>query len=91
METDGYNVPLISTAMRDSENDTNMNSVIQQNERLIIDTVNKIDEQITMLDNRLDLVLEKHEKDFLSAYRFHMVKVQAELTELKSRANEGKL
>lgn len=58
---------------------------------MIIDTVNKIDEQIAMLDNRLDLVLEKHEKDFLGAYRYHMVKVQAELTELKSRANEGKL
>ena len=44
-----------------------------------------------MLDNRLDLVLEKHEKDFLSAYRYHMVKVQSELTELKGRANEKQL
>jgi len=91
METDGYKVPILSIAKRDSEDGVNANSVIQQNERAIIDTINKIDEQITMLDNRLDLVLEKHEKDFLSAYRFHMVKVQAELTELKSRANEGKL
>jgi len=91
METDGYKVPILSLGKRDSEDGVNATSAIQQNERAIIDTINKIDEQITMLDNRLDLVLEKHEKDFLSAYRFHMVKVQAELTELKSRANEGKL
>ena len=90
METDGYKVPPLTLIKRDSESFP-VDTVIQQNERLIIDTVTKIDEQIAMLDNRLDLVLEKHEKDFLGAYRYHMVKVQAELTELKSRANEGKL
>jgi len=42
-----------------------------------------------MLDNRLDMVLEKHEKDFLSAYRIHMLKVQQELTELKTRGTEA--
>ena len=44
-----------------------------------------------MLDNRLDMVLEKHEKDFLSAYRIHMLKVQQELTKLKTRGTEAQL
>jgi hypothetical protein len=44
-----------------------------------------------MLDNRLDMVLENHEKDFLSAYRLHMVRVQQELTELKTRGTEAQL
>jgi len=44
-----------------------------------------------MLDNRLDMVLENHEKDFLSAYRLHMVHVQQELTELKTRGTEAQL
>lgn len=40
----------------------------------------KIDEQITDLDQKLDHVLEKHEKDFLKAYRVQMLKVQDELS-----------
>lgn len=44
-----------------------------------------------MLDNRLDMVLENHEKKFLSAYRLHMIRVQQELTELKTRGTEAQL
>ena len=40
----------------------------------------KIDEQIVDLDQKLDHVLEKHEKDFLKAYRVQMLKVQDELS-----------
>jgi hypothetical protein len=36
-------------------------------------------------------VLEHHEKEFLNAYRFHMMKVQDELNTLKARANESEL
>lgn len=32
--------------------------------------------------------LEKHEKDFLAAYRYHMVKVQQELTDLKNMGTQ---
>ena len=35
--------------------------------------------EIGSLDEKLDTVLEKNEKDFLMAYRFHMLKVQNEL------------
>lgn len=35
----------------------------------------QINTQITDLDMKLDDVLAKHEKDFLKAYRFHMLKV----------------
>lgn len=35
----------------------------------------KIDEEIVDLDTKLDNVLEKHEKDFLKAYRVQMLKV----------------
>ena len=51
----------------------------------------KIDEQITDLDQKLDHVLEKHEKDFLKAYRVQMLKVQDELALLRARANEKEL
>ena len=43
----------------------------------------KIDDQITDLDTKLDVVLEKHEKEFLKAYRVQMLKVQDELTQLR--------
>ena len=42
-----------------------------------------IDDQIIDLDTKLDNVLEKHEKDFLKAYRVQMVKVQDELAMLR--------
>ena len=41
----------------------------------------KIDDQITDLDQKLDHVLEKHEKNFLKAYREEMLKVQDELSQ----------
>lgn len=61
-----------------------------------------MDTQIQELDNQLESVLEKHEKDFLTAYRvsidyltyifqFHMLKVQKELVSLKQKANEDEL
>jgi len=36
-------------------------------------------------------VLEKHERDFLKAYRVQMLKVQDELAQLRQRANEKEL
>ena len=64
---------------------------IEDNDQKIIQLTNEIDNQITDLDEKLDHVLEKHEKDFLKAYRFHMLKVQEELSTLKQRANEKEL
>jgi hypothetical protein len=46
-----------------------------ESEERIIQLTNQIDEQILYLDNRMDMVLEQHEKDFLSAYRKHMIAV----------------
>jgi len=46
-----------------------------EDEKRIVELADMIDEQILMLDNRLDLVLENHEKEFLGAYRIHMVRV----------------
>lgn len=45
----------------------------------IDDTRVAMDRVIVDLDNDLDKVLEKNEKDFLTAYRFHMLNVQSEL------------
>ena len=50
-----------------------------------------IDEEVVNLDDKLDKVLEKNEKDFLMAYRFHMLKVQNELMQLKKKASETEL
>jgi len=51
-------------------------------EKSVAETQNKIatlkmniDTTIEGLDSKLDTVLEKNEKDFLTAYRFHMLKV----------------
>ena len=46
MDTDGYKVPTLNLIKRESENQPKeiMDTVIQQNERMIIDTVSKIDE-----------------------------------------------
>ena len=39
-------------------------------------------------DLQLNKVLQKHEDDFLAAYRTHMLKVEKELYFLKNKANE---
>lgn len=44
-------------------------------EELVVHVANQIDKNITALDEKLDSVLERHEKEFLTAYRFHMLKV----------------
>ena len=46
-----------------------------ENDEKIEFLARKIDDQITDLDTKLDRVLEKHEKDFLKAYRVQMLKV----------------
>jgi hypothetical protein len=46
-----------------------------QKEQQVVEVTDRIDETFQQLDNRLDLVLEKHETDFLAAYRYHMLKV----------------
>ena len=57
----------------------------------INDTNNNINATIVDLDAKLDSVLEKNEKDFLMAYRFHMLKVQNELMNLRKKASEQEL
>lgn len=51
----------------------------------------QINGQVAELDVQLEGILERHEKDFLTAYRFHMLKVQKELVSLKQQANESEL
>ncbi|CAI2367038.1 unnamed protein product [Moneuplotes crassus] len=57
--------------------------------------VNEVQEQmdglVDYLDKKMDSVLEKREKEFLSAYQSHMVEVQNELLHLKRKANEKEL
>lgn len=43
--------------------------------RRIGELVAETEKEIVDLDEKLDHVLEKNEKDFLTAYRFHMLKV----------------
>lgn len=62
-----------------------------EDETKIVMLVNAIDDQITYLDNRMDVVLEQHERDFLAAYRKHMIEVQSELTELKAKGTDAEL
>lgn len=78
--------------------ETNVGGKDDQLEKNVAYTQNKIgelsqdiDQEIDDLDQKLDTVLEKNEKDFLTAYRFHMLKVQNELMNLKKKANETEL
>lgn len=66
-------------------------NILQQLNEQISNTNDDINLQIEELDQKLDIVLEKNEKDFLTAYRFHMLKVQNELMQLKKKANETEL
>jgi Fe2+ transport system protein B len=59
--------------------------------RRIGELLGDTNKEIEDLDSKLDHVLEKNEKDFLTAYRFHMLKVQNELMQLKKKANETEL
>lgn len=59
--------------------------------RRINEILEETNVEIEELDAKLDKVLEKNEKDFLTAYRFHMLKVQNELMQLKKKANETEL
>ncbi len=52
---------------------------------------NEIDDEVIRLDNRMDVVLEQHERDFLSAYRKHMIEVQQELNQLKAKGTDAEL
>jgi hypothetical protein len=52
---------------------------------------NEIDDEVIRLDNRMDMVLEQHERDFLSAYRKHMIEVQQELNQLKAKGTDAEL
>ena len=61
------------------------------NMRRINEILEETNVEIEELDAKLDKVLEKNEKDFLTAYRFHMLKVQNELMQLKKKANETEL
>lgn len=45
------------------------------NMRRIGEIIDETGLEIEKLDAKLDKVLEKNEKDFLTAYRFHMLKV----------------
>ena len=51
----------------------------------------QMDYLIMFLDEKMDNMLEKREKEFLSAYQSHMIEVQKELLTLKQKANEKEL
>jgi hypothetical protein len=60
-------------------------------EKKIVGFANSIDDCIKDLDIEMDQVLERHEHDFLQAYRKHMIAVQRELQELKAKGTETEL
>ena len=74
-----FNVDSFRTSMSgnkfNSRFDDKMEKTVAEVQERINDTQVKIDGEIEGLDEKLDKVLEKNEKDFLTAYRFHMLKV----------------
>lgn len=71
--------------------DDQMENNVKETQNRIETLKADINDEIVNLDEQLDDVLEKNEKDFLMAYRFHMLKVQTELMQLKKKANETEL
>mmetsp|Transcript_31542 Transcript_31542/g.35850 ORF Transcript_31542/g.35850 Transcript_31542/m.35850 type:complete len:480 (+) Transcript_31542:41-1480(+) len=51
----------------------------------------ELNESVVELDKKIESILAQNEKDFLSAYKMHMLRVQNELKILKGRANEGEM
>jgi len=51
----------------------------------------KIGSVVSHLNEKIALVLQKQEKEFLAAYRAHMLSVQKELQQLRAKANEAEL
>jgi len=51
----------------------------------------QINNQVKVLDTQLEAILEKLEKSTLTAYRYHMLKVQKDLVALKQKSNEEEL
>ena len=49
---------------------------------------NQIHNVLENFDEHLDHILERNEKDFLTAYRGHMLKVQKELEFFKTKTSE---
>ena len=62
----------------------------QESMRQVQQLTEQIEKSIQMLDEKLDQTLEQHEKSYLVAYRYQMLKVQKELLNLKKRSNEDK-
>ena len=90
-KSSAQNITQMSSAHPGSINEEQRNLNDMTNEERIEHFSGEIDSTIGDLDVKLDQVLEKHEQDFLKAYRFQMLKVQEELAELRNRANEKEL
>lgn len=54
----------------------------------IPDLFNQFNNIIESLDEKVDSVIERHEADFLTAYRNHMNKIKKELQEMKRKTDD---
>ncbi len=68
----------------DGENGVNIQEKIREHQ-------DGIDMKVKELDTQLESILEKLEKNTLTAYRYHMLKVQKDLIGLKQKSNEEEL
>eukprot|EP00347_Sterkiella_histriomuscorum_P001031 403373603 len=59
------------------------------NQNIITMTIHvEIHNVISDLDDKIDGMIVKHEKDFMAAYRGHMLKIQKELVAMKKKCSE---
>ena len=61
---------------------------IEENLDELLSVYDRLQDTLSDYDKKLQDVLQKHEMDFLQAYKQHMDKVIKELSYLKSKANE---
>jgi hypothetical protein len=69
----------------------NFNPTLQENLDKLIDLYQDCKVLLSDYDRKLIRVVEKHEHDFLNAYKTHMSKVERELISLKTKAADQEL
>ena len=57
----------------------------------IAEYYNVLKQQVNRLDSHIDSVLQKHEQDFLNAFKCQMFNLYSQLTDLKKKNDENEL
>lgn len=72
-------------------NEINKHSKESNSQEKISEYYSALKSQMSTLDNHIDNVLQRHEQDFLNAFKCQMYSMYAELKELKKKTDENEI